>query len=213
MNDLRRWLLHAIVALSLVLSATTLGVAVLSCFCNELADWVGTLAPDGHQNWVRISPFMGQTDISFMRISFLPAIRAHYLAFNGGLPIGWRIQSPVRFQTRSDSAAFVKNHRAFGLFTFGIERIDYNLVTRMGLPINERGWRVTFPLWWLALFFGIVPAMAFLRRRRSTRDASGLCIKCGYDLRATPDRCPECGTIPPKRELSQSEPVLGGRAP
>ena len=68
-----------------------------------------------------------------------------------------------------------------------------------GAP-RERGWLVCLPYW---AVFAPTAGAAWLclsgtaRRRRAARARAGLCRACGYDLRATPGRCPECGTMAP----------------
>ncbi len=56
-------------------------------------------------------------------------------------------------------------------------------------------WQAAVPHWSIAALAGAA-AWAFARRTRSAARRPGHCAACGYDLRATPDRCPECGAEP-----------------
>ena len=57
---------------------------------------------------------------------------------------------------------------------------------------------VRLPWWLLAALTGAIPAARVLSAyRRRGRQRAGRCGRCGYDLRASPDRCPECGIAPP----------------
>ena len=55
----------------------------------------------------------------------------------------------------------------------------------------------SFPLYLPTLLLGIPTALLVRRllrqRRHLLRSRAGRCIHCGYDLRASPDQCPECG--------------------
>jgi hypothetical protein len=87
-----------------------------------------------------------------------------------------------------------------------------SFLNRLGFALNDDplhndhskdgNYRYRFPNghvpYWLILIIcacGAWPMLreAFRRRGRRQRILAGRCARCGYDLRATPERCPECG--------------------
>ncbi|MGA2442841.1 MAG: hypothetical protein ABSH08_17950 [Tepidisphaeraceae bacterium] len=68
-----------------------------------------------------------------------------------------------------------------------------------GFVNREQGYQAITPFWLLFLVLSWLPLLWCRRRKRQSEGVH--CLACGYDLRATPDRCPECGTIPPKNEM------------
>ncbi|MGA2496726.1 MAG: hypothetical protein ABSH20_03235 [Tepidisphaeraceae bacterium] len=85
---------------------------------------------------------------------------------------------------------------------FRIAKTDVDARVFIGGSL-DRDLTVRVPHWFIAILSGIFPglwAMRYLRYRRLRhRKRWGLCLQCGYDLRASPDRCPECGTPVPVR--------------
>jgi hypothetical protein len=122
-----------------------------------------------------------------------------YSVFAGG---------PVVFQT----LAGVKNpppNRAGTAYSFTGEHTDvlgfhyhrYDLITmandRTPLP-GVYGTQIEFRIatgWPLLLSLAVLLAclIALVKDRRRRASDRQHCHNCGYDLRATPDRCPECG--------------------
>ena len=69
-----------------------------------------------------------------------------------------------------------------------------NSLLGFGWETRPRPLLVVVPFWFLVIALSIAPAV-WARRvwRQRVRQRTGLCPRCGYDLRATPGRCPECG--------------------
>lgn len=63
-----------------------------------------------------------------------------------------------------------------------------------------------FSFWVIIAATAVLGSVVYVKDRRIKQSQrwveQGCCANCGYDLRATPDRCPECG-----RESSRDEPT------
>jgi hypothetical protein len=99
----------------------------------------------------------------------------------------WEIASH-RYDSFYDAPQFqepLKYYRGVALGRYGIGRRGSGDTFQL---------RIVLPDWLLTLLAAILPVLAVWKRRRQLKALqSGCCLACGYDMRATPSRCPECG--------------------
>ena len=146
------------------------------------------------------------------------AVRRPYPGNQGDL---WLYAQETQWST--DNYAFVapetRRHMP------GLDRYDLVLTVGRSFGGTHRyrvGWEVHIRYALLMFIWTALPAVVVLRRvgtRIWTVKPEGLCRTCGYDLRATPERCPECGkprantTPSPSAGTSQTSPLAGRPAP
>ena len=92
-----------------------------------------------------------------------------------------------------------------------------NVFTSPALVMEPSAFQVVVvPYWALVLLSALLPLYVMsrlpgvLRRRRRLKRR--LCVECGYDLRASKDRCPECGAVilPPVGNPGEGKPLCSG---
>jgi hypothetical protein len=163
---LRRILLKAATVLSLLLCAAT-----------------GAL-------WVR--SYRTIDDVSYVADGPLPSVSYFANSVDGGMTLDRFVRSAPSPPTPGRvPAGFSARHGEPRRFRPPLNWLGFGADVRTG-PFGIQ-YEVVVPYYAVVLITSVLPALALWRYVRRPRRADGHCPKCGYDLRATPERCPECG--------------------
>ena len=167
-------------ALSLVLFAATLILWVRSKIVGDVISWSGS------DNSVSLFVMNGVVRVLHAETASMPP-EARHATFD------WRAQARRGVRFRNDKTWY-------GRLGFGFDSAGTTVAGNGSSGYARGGASIRtlyVPYWSVALVTAVLPLtkLRYAWRRRRRRK-TGLCPVCGYDLRATPERCPECGAAP-----------------
>ena len=178
---MRRRLFNLAAAMSLILCC---GIAGLWIRSESTKDRVTFPRPQGNRWCFAIKTYPGTLDLAIL-VMTIPLMDRPY----------WQSTAVL-----SDTEEWDRQWQRENLWLgFGFHRFPFDGRDIRGRPYAGHWNELFLPYWSLVVLTAALPVVWFCRRvARGRRQLEHRCIRCGYDLRATPDRCPECGAIPTK---------------
>ena len=186
-TDMRRRIFSILSALSLALA---IGVAVL---CIPSYSRLFTIGGFGNFPFgTSRVPAAGNFSIKFRGYGYALFLR------QGGIDFYWQ---ELRSQEHPLVIGSMYAHVEETVLGFGFIRAPRELppsqVSPNGVPWARQG-TLRVPVWFVVLLLMVWPTLWLVQYRRVRRVRwrrnRGLCLTCGYDIRASKERCPECGT-------------------
>jgi hypothetical protein len=172
MKRIRRWLFNGLAAVCVAICLVSVPLWGLSYFHNLGYRWFWQ---DKNHSWT--------SDFELVR---------------GGFQFRQDIRSPYSFEV---AGGFREGGRPSpswprrNYFGFGRDFFSYT----WGSGVAQR-YVISIPGYGIVIPALISPLIWIVRKRRQLRQRRWKrefrCLNCGYDLRATPNQCPECGTLP-----------------
>jgi hypothetical protein len=220
--SVRRWgIFYAIAFVCFVLFAGTILVWWLPRWCRDLRDHTVDLSKfdstlfDGEHGTLENIP-VAERKLDGQQVSvdgfIIPMDQEEKLKQFAILPKEWdgsqdpHLLDTVIATTEPGQGIEFTNERirATGILHVSIVKDDGLIVSVLRLSaekVSVAPAKPPVPLFaWIAggcsVFFALVGVVANAPWSRRSRMLRGRCEHCGYDLRATPDRCPECGAVP-----------------
>jgi hypothetical protein len=191
MQRFRRWLFNGCAVLSPLLCLAMIGMWTRSQYYSDRIDWGGA--------WPKTPVPFGTVQWSVMSDSGILCIQHVYSATAKTVVVRGYSRKITLVSGIAGSEHISDWFSSFLGIVFWVRR---SAVSPGFYTATIR--QVAVP-WWFVSALSAMAALALIRltivQRRRSRFGRGICQSCGYDLRATPDRCPECGTVPPKEEM------------